>query len=104
LPRQIRSQYDKQAQNTRRTRARFECSIERTGGIGSGLILVWCKVRLIKNKSYRDFISDKLSFGRANQKCQRIPANENDGNPYEVINGALNVHIAYEFAKVKNVC
>lgn len=97
----INLEYDKQAQKLVGRVRVLNVQLSGTGGIGSGLITRLVQSSIDKKINPIEILSaDKLSFLVPIRNANASLRMKTTGIRYEVINGALNVHIAYEFAKV----
>ena len=93
-------EYDKQAQKLVGRVRVLNVQLSGTGGIGSGLITKLVQNSIDKKINPIEILqADKLSFVVPIKNANAALRMKASGVRYEVLNGALAVHIAYEFVK-----
>ena len=93
-------EYDKQSQKLVGRVRVLNVQLSGTGGIGSSLITKFVQNSIDKKINPIEILqADKLSFVIPIRNANASLRMKATGIRYEVTNGALNVHIAYEFVK-----
>jgi hypothetical protein len=93
-------EYDKQAQKLIGRVRVLNVQLSGTGGIGSSLITKFVQSSIDKRINPIEILqADKLSFIVPIKNANASLRMKASGIRYEITNGALNVHISYEFVK-----
>ncbi len=96
----IELEYDKQAQKLVGRVRVLNVQLSGTGGIGSSVITKFVQNSIDKKINPIEILpADKLSFVVPIKNANASLRMKANGIRYEIINGALNVYISYEFAK-----
>lgn len=96
----IELEYDKQTQKLVGRVRVLNVQLSGTGGVGSSLITKFVQNSIDKKINPIEILpADKLSFVVPMKNANASLKMKATGIRYEITNGALNVHISYEFAK-----